>query len=211
MLKLLLHFHYFCIKLIISKSTKYTSANFKLDAYHGTFSKYVLSIKADNFKEIGSDEWAGDGAYFFVDGIQESPINDASNWVLSRNKEESGEVIAVLKAIVKITQNNFLDMSTNDGLKIFNYTRQEMLKKAEDAGKILVKKSGDDFKDGHVINNIRDNSQIEIVKINTFIMFKREKDITLRSRLPNTTIISVVNTNENIPKGSIIQIDFLKV
>lgn len=131
--------------------------------------------------------------------------------MLSGVKGEVSEEIAVLKALVKITQNNFLDMTTNDGLKIFLYTRQEMIKKAENAGKVLVKKSGEEFKDGHVINNIRANSSIDIVKINTFIMFQREKDITLRSRLPNTTIISVVNTNENIPKGSITEIDFLKV
>ena len=131
--------------------------------------------------------------------------------MLSGVKGEIAEEIAVLKALVKITQNNFLDMTSNDGLKIFLYTRQEMIKKAENAGKVLVKKSGEDFKDGHVINNIRANSPIDIVKINTFIMFQREKDITLKSRLPNTTIISVINTNENIPKGSITEIDFLKV
>ena len=182
--------------------------SFTFNGYHGTDRTNLNPILKNGFDpSLGDEEWIGDGVYFFTEGIPDDPAIDAEKWaiaeawdnVLSRNKYSNWVVIY---SLITVTEDNFLDLTTDDGLKSFNYLRDRYIDKIKSAG--LKLQRGVCFKDGHIINDARkiNSFRIDVVKANFYIKFAKERILNFNVRTPNTTIIAVSN-NKCFIEGSI--------
>jgi len=146
----------------------------KVIGCHGTYPAHIDSIKADNFVESpDSTGWIGGGVYFFVEGIgSESPHEYAIYWatdeVNQKGKKSAGhkEVVA-LAAEISINDNKFLDLTIEPGLKLFNQFRDRVIGIIEGSGNYSKK----DYKDVDVLNVMKEELGIEIVKAEVYIRF----------------------------------------
>lgn len=77
-----------------------------ITGYHGTTETYAHNILAEGEYHIScSDtEWLGDGIYFY------EQFSDAFNW-----RPKSGEEKVVLHAVVKIADDEYLDIDSPEG------------------------------------------------------------------------------------------------
>lgn len=185
----------------------------ELEGFHGTdISKYDI-IKATNFNSsMGNNHWLGDGVYFFTDGISSSPLKDAENWAIvsawdKYNRKNTYSEFAVIKAKITVEESNFLDLTTNEGIKIFSHLKNEYTKKLKEAHKRITHSS--DFLDGKLINDARKvmGMDIRVVKSNFYFKFSDERKLKINSRLPNVTILSVYNPLDSIEKKDIILVE----
>jgi hypothetical protein len=184
-------------------------SNFQsLEGYHGTDLSSLKSIQSEGFHpSIGDGEWLGDGVYFFTEGITGNPSFDAEKWAIAQSWDKVKKAnkylyFIVLYASMSVEDDLFLDLTTKDGMDIFNYIRDKYIDKIKAGGYKIA--DNQDFKDGHIINEARKNSilDIDVVKANFYIKFAPERKLNINFRIPNTTILAIFNT-DCILKGSI--------
>ncbi|MCU0443642.1 MAG: hypothetical protein MUE85_01895 [Microscillaceae bacterium] len=170
--------------------------------FHGTNSLHFKDIKTNNFNpSLGDVHWLGDGIYFFVEGVSD-PVQNAENWAkASAWNNNTGnytyQSYVVIKAEIVVDKSKFLDLTTLEGIEIFNYLRNKFVEKIVSGKKRL--KIGQ-FNDGHIINLARKNNflDIEVVKGNFYIKFTPERIYDINFRTPNCTIIAVNSPKINI-------------
>jgi hypothetical protein len=177
----------------------------KLTAYHSTATKNVRSILKDGFKlSTGKqhDRWLGDGAYFFIEGVQVKPdelVAIAEKWAIvgawdNELRKNTYNQYSILEVEVRVSEDNFLDLTTPDGLAVFNYLRDKYVQTLQKAN---IRLTSGDFKDGHIINDavlsgILSPIEIDAVKGNFFIQLsKAERVHNSQFRTPNCTILAV--------------------
>lgn len=171
-----------------------------IEGFHGTSKENALNILASNFKpSIGDEEWLGDGVYFFTEGIPPPPQDNATKWAIvsawdNRTKTNKYMEYAVLRSIVKVKESKFLDLTSNEGIKIFNYLRNKYAEILSKKGRVKSTKA---FKDGHIINQarIKQGMSFDVIKGHFYIKFEKERKLFLNFRTPNTTILAVANVN----------------
>ena len=83
-------------------------------------------------------------------------------------------------------------------MKIFNYARQEILKKMREKGRPNEK-----YFDSTVFNYVKKQLDYQVIKANFYIKFTFERINRIYSRVPNTTILAVSDSANNINKNSI--------
>jgi hypothetical protein len=77
-----------------------------LTGYHGTTSSNAELILKNNYKiSSGDKEWLGDGVYFY------NELSDAYEW---RESE------AILHSVIKIGEDEYLDIDSDEGKETFN-------------------------------------------------------------------------------------------
>lgn len=166
--------------------------------YRGTDDANVDSILTGGMNpSLGDDEWLGDGAYFFIEGLSRTPEVQAEQWAIvsawdSELRKNKYDKYSVLKADIDVDDEYFLDLTTAEGMEVFYYIKESMMKKL----KRLSKTRKVLFIDGHVINMSRNKlfKRVDVVKGNVFIKLTKEDRIyKLQSRLPNCTITAVFN------------------
>lgn len=181
---------------------------YQISGFHGTSLKSAKLIIASDFElSIGDKEWLGNGVYFFIDGISSKPEKQAEDWaiveawdrLLRRNKYEK---YSVIKSLIEVDEDNFLDLTTEDGVEVLNYITD----KFEDKIKKLKKKLN--FIDGLIINLARGEAKldIDVVKGNFYIKFARERIGGLNLRTNNCTICTVFEPTKNITNSTILKI-----
>jgi len=183
-----------------------------LIGFHGTDLKNLKVIKKDGFESSQGDEhWLGEGIYFFTEGITGDPKIDARNWAIAHAWDNNLKLnkysnYVILFALINVNEDLLLDLTTKDGMDVFNYVRQKYIDKIKAGGWKL--KSGQDFEDGHIINDARNSLKItiDVVKANFYIKFAVERKYSINFRIPNTTILSVYNT-KCIESASIREVD----
>jgi hypothetical protein len=186
-------------------TTIYTEKQ-KVLGYHGTYAKSVDGILQSNFKEsLRNRDWLGDGVYFFVDGIgSKHPSEYALLWAIDeaiyRPDKNNHKEVVVLEANILINRNKFLDLTVEEGLKLFNEFRDEIIKRIS---KIGMKPSKHDYYDTDVLKIMKEELKIEIVKLEAYIRFGVQREHKLFSRVPNVTIFAVNNPTKNINRHSI--------
>ena len=190
---------------VIAKSL--TLRMIELTAYHGTATKNVRSIVKDGFRlSTGKDHerWLGDGAYFFVEGVQIEPndiVTVAEKWAVvgawdNYLKKNTYNQYTILKAQVVVSKENFLDLTTPEGLEVFNYLRDKYVQTLQKAN---LRLTNGEFKDGHIINDavvsgILSPIKIDVVRGSFFIQLtKSERWHNSQFRTPNCTILAVRN------------------
>lgn len=97
----------FNVQLCVDVIKKWGCVYMFLTGYHGTTAKSAEGIiKDDRFNHSKSDiEWLGEGIYFYFD------FSDAYNW---RDTE------AVIHSIIKVPDDEYLDMNTPAGKRLFD-------------------------------------------------------------------------------------------
>jgi hypothetical protein len=172
----------------------------ELIGYHGTATKNKRSILKDGFRlstGVQHDRWLGDGIYFFTEGVPPKPNIVAENWAIveawdKHLRKNTYNQYTVLEAQVRVSEAAFLDLTTPDGLEIFNYLRNKYVQTLQKAKRKLI--SGD-FKDGHIINDAVASGSvppIDVVKGNFFIQLSdAERIYNSQFRTPNCTLLAV--------------------
>lgn len=180
---------------------------YQINGFHGTSLKSAKLIVESNFElSIGDKEWLGDGVYFFISGISSKPEKQAEDWakvqawdnLLKKNKYER---YSVIKSIIDVEEEKFLDLTMEEGVEILKY----LINKFEN--KIKTLKRNLKFIDGLVINHARKEGilDIDVVKGNFYIKFARERIYGINQRTNNCTICTVFEPNKNLSETKILK------
>lgn len=187
---------------------------FNIIAYHGTSKANAENIKLVGFEpSVGIEHWLGDGVYFFVEGyVCSTPLIKAIDWSKAEawdNKSKTyryKEGAAISVNIEVFSEKEFLDLTTKEGMDLFNYIRDQYVKKIEAADKKLKQKDRVNtfYRDGDIINEARRDLKLplNVIKGAFFTPFKIERTLQIDCRVPNC-IILVVNKIDIIKKETI--------
>ncbi len=167
----------------------------QFEAYHGTSNDAAISIREEGFLMSKSEgEWLGDGVYFFLGGISD-PKEDAEGWAIcnswdNKTKRNKYEIFAVIESILRVEDDNLIDLDNVDDLCFFNEFRESFNEKIRRAGKNYGK-----YADGYVLNEMS-NVDVKVVKARKYVKLKPDDRILdIRGSAPNCTICSVRDSN----------------
>ena len=128
---------------------------------HGTSLTTGTNIVKTNF-EISTkpDEWLGDGAYFFVEGINNNIDLLADKWANCQSWDNSSKSYSynefcVIKSQIQVEEDFFLDLTNQEGVEVLEYIIERFINKINSLNKKLR------FIDGMLINLAR-NEKIPI-------------------------------------------------
>lgn len=164
--------------------------------YHGTDSAHFLSIFQRNFiPSMGDNHWLGEGIYFFLNGISD-PILDAEKWAIAESYNKSSpknpkyHEYNVLEVQIQFQKEKIWDLTGTEGLKQFNYLRDIVYEKVcKDEHRIM---------DSDIIRDAFEKYRFEGIKAQFYIQFEKERILGFFSRIPNTTVLAVKNSEPNI-------------
>lgn len=174
---------------------------------HGTSLEAGKNIVKTNF-EISTklDEWLGDGAYFFVEGINNDIDLLATKWANCQAWDNKLRIYTyneycVIKSQIFVEKDSFLDLTESDGVEVLEYLVDRFIDKIKSLNKKLQ------FLDGMLINLARSEKILKIhaVKGNFYIKFTKERVYRIHLRTNNCTICSVYNVDNSIISKSIIK------
>ncbi|MFW5794911.1 MAG: hypothetical protein ACOCV1_05465 [Bacillota bacterium] len=183
-----------------------------ITAYHGTDSNNVDDIKKDNFiYRPDKSHWLGNGIYFFIDGIGEEAITLASKWAIAQSWNNRAKCYvyknySVLKTEIDLKNTSILDLTSDEGLELYNKYRNRLLDKLEyyDLRENYSGNSGFEY-DFKLFEHIKNNSSVDIIISHIYIKFTKERKALVKSRIPNCTIISIADNNY-LDKESIVEV-----
>jgi hypothetical protein len=185
----------------------------RFEGYHGTDEAHTESIQINNFNPSISDEhWLGNGTYFFIDGIpnDRKPETAAANWAQAtawdkRTKRYLYLKYTVFKTIIDVNEDYLIDLTSPEGMEIFNYYRRKFNDELSKKSKRTFKKDSPIFRDGELINELRQRKGLRVDAVigNFYIKFTSERMNQLDFRVPNCTIIAIFNAPVNIDKTAI--------
>ncbi len=173
---------------------------------HGTSLIAGKSILQTNFEiSTNLDEWLGDGAYFFVEGINNKIELLAKKWASCQSwnnvsKSYTFNEFCVIKSKIEVEDDFFLDLTTSDGVEVLEYIIDKFIDKISSLNKKL------NFLDGMLINLARNENILKIssVKGNFYIKFTKERVYRIHLRTNNCTICSVYDVDNVIRSKTII-------
>lgn len=182
-----------------------------IKGYHGTNFDSAKKIVTSNYKiSKGDDHWLGDGVYFFVEGISTNIVKLAEKWAKAQSwnnktKTHNYNKYAAIESIIEVDEENFLDLTTEEGVKIFFYFAEKFI---EEIKKEITKgQKGLKFLDGFLINLMRGENVLpptEVIKGNFYIKFEQERKNKINFRTNNCTICAVYNPEKNIKYNKIV-------
>ena len=160
-----------------------------IKAYHGTLQNLTKQIIDDGYKSsVGNAHWLGDGVYFFISGVGYDPDRAAELWAEYRAKKSHVQFCALLSSTINVDEDDMLDLTTYEGVRILNYIQRKCTQKLALIGK------GIGYVDGYVINYGREEIglSLSVVKGNEYIQLEEEdRRYNIRRRTPNCTICAV--------------------
>ncbi|BAK25839.1 hypothetical protein PGTDC60_1690 [Porphyromonas gingivalis TDC60] len=174
----------------------------RLQGFHGTDKARVSSILDNGLNPSkGDKEWLGDGCYFFLEGLSD-PLKQAEEWAIfkawdKKRHENNYSSYAVLCAEIQVGEQEFLDLTKEEGIRILDYIQEQCTSKLAKIKKKLR------YLDGLLINFARNENilKIDVVKANFYIKLRKEDRIyDLDRKTPNCTICSVYSPDKNIIK-----------
>jgi hypothetical protein len=174
--------------------------------FHGTsFENAIKIAKGDFIISKGNTEWIGDGAYFFIEGISKVPKEQAEQWAIAQAWDNNVSKyryndISVIKSDILVEEDNFLDLTTSEGVEVLLYILEQHEKKILGIGKSLS------YLDGLIVNFARGEGllEVDVVKGNFYIKFANERVFKINLRTSNCTICSVFDTKKNLENNTII-------
>lgn len=176
------------------------NSNINIIGYHGTNAQNELSILENGFKESVGEEhnkWLGRGVYFFCKGIPFDPLETAEKWAIAeawdnKSKKNTFNNYVILKSDIFLEEDKFLDLTSYEGLEVFQYIRDQYIKKIKLLGKSFDKNP----LDIHIIEQAilaKIIPEPQAIKNNLYIKFADERKLRLEFKTPNCTIIAVRN------------------
>ena len=182
--------------------------------YHGTDAANFTNISTNNFRpSVGDSHWLGTGTYFFTDGYPNNLSSEhaSAKWAEveawdKKLKKNRYTACCVIEATISVNKDFFLDLTTSEGMEVFNYYRKsfvETLKKAN--VKFSSKSLAPIFRDGELINQMRNISgmRIDVTRGHFYFKYKEERMFQADFRLPNCTILAVFDCKNNVEKSKI--------
>ena len=174
--------------------------------FHGTsFENATKIAKGDFIISKGNTEWIGDGAYFFMEGISKAPKEQAEQWAIAQAWDKNVSKyryndISVIKSDILVEEDNFLDLTTSEGVEVLLYILEQHEKKILSIGKSLS------YLDGLIVNFARGEGllEVDVVKGNFYIKFANERIFQINLRTANCTICSVYDPKKNLRNNNII-------
>lgn len=143
--------------------------NMTLQGYHGTSKENAMIIlKSKTFIPAGSSrDWLGCGVYFF-----ENDLRQAYKFSKAKNKL-SFEKVCVLGAVIKVRENQFLDLTVYEGREFF----EEYASLLKEKLKALDKKTGGSWKhkEGYVADFLNEDMPYDFIKA----AYKVPKNLTI--------------------------------
>lgn len=172
----------------------------ELIGYHGTRADLKEQILRENFlPSRGDDHWLGKGAYFFEQGFSGCPKAQAKGWAICAAWDKNSRTItftrfAVLKASIHVDEaQELLDLTTPEGLEIFEACRKELEKKID------LKKFRGKSTDQAIIDFLAQKLSFRAIRAWFFIKLEpRLRRLKLKSGIPNTTVLCVVDPDQTI-------------
>lgn len=185
-----------------------------LIGYHGTDFANTHTILSDNYQiSEGDTHWLGDGVYFFVESVltnAEKAIELAEKWAIAQSwdndtKKYKYNQYTVMASKIEVKEENFLDLTTADGIKTLLYLAENFLHLIKNVQR--NRKRGLRFYDGLLLNWARKANifSFDVIKGNFYIKFKNERVNKIELRTCNCTICSVYNPQKNIKFNKIIK------
>ncbi|WP_124399459.1 hypothetical protein [Pseudomonas synxantha] len=163
--------------------------------FHGTSLARAAAILAHGYHYVSSKEdWLGSGVYFFMDGFSCAKAN-AVEWA---SNKYLGEEFAVVKSVVELDSSRVLDLTSMQGLAIYNNTRLDILDRYGEALKcrrdISIKKRKDIRLDDKIITDlVLKELEVDVLVHNVYIKNRQQRELALESSYPNATVFSVSN------------------
>lgn len=160
---------------------------------HGTNEANVCNILKNGFEtSIGNYHWYGEGVYFFIEGVNDNITYLAEQWAKDqafdkKTKSYKYRKYAVLEAHVDSKNDRTVDLRVKESLEIVNKVRELV----EQMCKCLNKK----MNDNEIWKYMKNKFDIQIVIDNTYIKFSEDRKNKISSRVPNCTIMSVLDVN----------------
>jgi hypothetical protein len=181
-----------------------------ITGHHGTSSEIAQVILSSEFEiSKGNNHWLGDGAYFFVEGINSNTIDLAEKWAISEAFDNSSKLYlylyySVIESNINVRECEYLDLTCEEGVKVFEYLVDKFFEKLKGTKRKLKTKN---YIDGKVLNMARSEEilPLEVVKGNFYIKFTRERIYRLDSRISNCTICMVFNPKKYISSNFIVK------
>lgn len=156
---------------------------------------------------VGDAEWLGDGVYFFVDGLNSDTTTLATNWATCQawdniSRTHKYKNYAVIESEIQVEEEEFLDLTVEEGVEILEYLTERYINKIKGIGKSLS------FYDGFLLNLARNEKvfPLEVVKGNFYIKFEQARIHRINLRTNNCTICSVYDPSKILSNNSIIKI-----
>ncbi len=169
----------------------------RFTGWHGTDEKNADQILKDSFRESrGNKHWLGEGVYFFTDGVGD-PSGHAQNWAKSEARKRNSARFAVLKAGIAVNDDTILDLRENKGLELFNAHKSYILREIRSVHRGFRVRSKA-YCDSKVIEHMKQAASLEVVVMNMYVQFLKDRIENIRSRIPNCTFLCVSNPDENI-------------
>jgi hypothetical protein len=185
---------------------------FTFNGHHGTSFESSKSIIESNYElSVGDEEWLGDGVYFFVLGVSSKLTELAEKWAIAQSwdnklKRYKYKNYCVLKSEISVDEDNFLDLTTEEGIEVLDYFIKRFEQKLQTIGRNL------NFIDGFLINLARNEDvlPIEVAKGNFYIKFAEERVNRINLRTSNCSICAVYNPRKNVLKTTVVQNGVIK-
>jgi len=162
--------------------------------YHGTNQDNANTIMATGFiPSQNHNDWLGHGIYFFIEGIS-CPKSNAEEWAKNQawdndNKCYQYKTYSVIQARVDVQKSKLLDLTTTDGLVVFNKVREYLINKLEKNFDRARDVNDDDQK---ICNLAISHLKLELLIGHFYIKNRTQRIRNIISKIPNTTIMLVV-------------------
>jgi len=159
--------------------------------YHGTSEECANSIMETGFiTSKNHDDWIGHGVYFFINGIS-CPKSNAEEWAKNEAWDKKGykyKIYSVIQAEINVQRH--LDLTTTDGLVVFNKVREHLIKKLE--RNFFVRDRDVKGDDNEICNQAISHLKLDVLICHLYIKNCTQRKKNIVSRIPNTTVMLVV-------------------
>jgi len=163
--------------------------------YHGTSVECASLIMGTGFiPSKNQDDWLGHGVYFFINGIS-CPKSNAEEWAKNQawdndKKCYKYKTYSVIQAKVDVQNSKLLDLTTTDGLVVFNTIRERLIIKLEKHFVVRGRDVNDD--DQKICNQAISHLNLELLISHLYIKNRTQRIKNIVSKIPNTTVMLVV-------------------
>lgn len=163
--------------------------------YHGTSEENANTIMDTGFiPSQNHNDWLGHGIYFFIVGIS-CPKSNAEEWAKNQawdndKKCHKYKTYSVIQAEVDVQKSRLLDLTTTDGLVVFNTIRERLINKLEKHFFVRDRDVNDD--DQKICNQAISHLKLELLIGHLYIKNRTQRIKNIVSKIPNTTVMLVV-------------------
>ncbi len=173
--------------------------NVTFRGFHGTPASRVESIRASGiYPSDNPDDWLGEGAYFFIDGLEDARTC-AAQWARCKawNKQDQEfeeHAVAVVEATITVEAQKVFDLRKRSNVQLFHQMRRRWLRRAVPRRSAHLPRPEKDRFDTELLDDFKHENGIAVLIGDFHIQLSlRERYFRLDSRIPNVTVLCLSN------------------